>query len=385
VLDIVEAVVRRSAHDRAADGLLREELRKGEGVPQELARKAALALFAYFRWRGWLGGGEERFGSQIVNALALQERFQREPGSFADDELVSRAVPDWLHARMTVAPALARSLQGVPPLWLRARPGGREALVARLGNVRGCAAPGLRDALEYLGEEDLFKTPEFHAGAFEIQDLASQAVCLLCAPRAGEIWWDACAGEGGKTLGLAARMENKGLIWASDRAEWRLKRLKRRAARAGVFNYRAALWAGGPSLPTRTKFDGVLVDAPCSGVGTWHRNPHARWTTTPKDVEELAVLQAGLVGNAVRALRPGGRLVYAVCTLTRAETTELAEGVGRRFPELEPMPLQNPLDPSEPATPQLWLWPWQGGNGMFVAAWRRRALPEPGECPDSGH
>src|ERR1039457_1138962 len=81
-------------------------------------------------------------------------------------------------------------------------------------------------------------------------------------------------------LHLSGLMENRGLIWASDRVAWRLAQLKRRAARAGVFNYRAVAWDGGPRLPTKTKFDGVLVDAPCSGIGTWHRNPHARGTAT---------------------------------------------------------------------------------------------------------
>jgi 16S rRNA (cytosine967-C5)-methyltransferase len=101
-------------------------------------------------------------------------------------------------------------------------------------------------------------------------------------------------------------MSNEGLIWASDRAQWRLaklKQLKQRAARAKMFNYRAALWDGGDHLPTRTLFDGVLVDAPCSGVGTWHRNPHARWTTTANDVLELAEIQKRLLAEAARAVK----------------------------------------------------------------------------------
>ena len=113
-------------------------------------------------------------------------------------------------------------------------------------------------------------------------------------------------------------MANRGLIWASDRAEWRLQKLRRRAARAKVFNYRPARWDGGARLPTRTKFDGVLVDAPCSGLGTWQRNPHARWTTTVEDVRELAELQRRLLAHTAPSLKPGGRLIYAVCTLTRA-------------------------------------------------------------------
>src|SRR6185503_9755757 len=132
--------------------------------------------------------------------------------------------------------------------------------------------------------------------------------------------WDACAGGGGKTLHLSDLMENRGLIWASDREEWRLKKLKQRAARAKAFNYRAALWDGGAKLPTKTKFDGVLVDAPCGGIGTWQRNPHARWTTTAEDVEELSEVQGLLLANVAPSVKPGGKLIYSVCTLTRSET-----------------------------------------------------------------
>src|SRR5882672_1294244 len=103
-------------------------------------------------------------------------------------------------------------------------------------------------------------------------------------------------------------MQNKGLIWATDRAAWRLDSLKRRAARARIFNYRARLWDGGPKLPTKTKFDGVLLDAPCSGIGTWQRNPHARWTTTVDDLRELGELQRRLLSNVAPATQLGGKL-----------------------------------------------------------------------------
>lgn len=252
------------------------------------------------------------------------------------------------------------------------------ALAEKLRFVETPAPPVLPEALVYDGEADLFKTPEFHAGAFEIQDIASQAVGWLCAPQAGETWWDACAGEGGKTLHLSDLMQNKGLIWASDRAAWRLQKLKRRAARAEVFNYRATLWDGGVRLPTKTKFDGVLVDAPCSGIGTWQRNPHARWTTEAKDVEELAEVQGKLLENVAKAVKPGGKLIYSVCTLTRRETVGVVENFNRTQPEFEPMVLSLPgadvsqrlLTPA--ATVTLWPQDW-GGNGMFLAGWRKRA------------
>jgi 16S rRNA (cytosine967-C5)-methyltransferase len=230
----------------------------------------------------------------------------------------------------------------------------------------------LGDTLEYHGRGDLFRTKEFHAGEFEVQDLSSQAVGLVCEPRPGETWWDACAGEGGKMLHLSDLMANRGLIWASDRAGWRLATLKRRAARAGVFNYRAVAWDGGPRLPTKAKFDGVLVDAPCSGIGTWHRNPHARWTTTAEDVKELSIVQQRILLHASAAVKPGGKLVYAACTLADSETTRVVEGFERQCTQFKRLAIRNPLAPESTPGGLLSLWPQEsGGNGMCVAGWVR--------------
>ena len=134
---------------------------------------------------------------------------------------------------MDVTPGWVRAIQSEPRLWVRARRGQGKALAAKLGATLPSPIP---DALLYSGTEDLYRRPEFHAGEFELQDIASQGVGFLCEPKAGETWWDACAGEGGKTLHLSDLMENQGLIWSSDRAEWRLERLRRRAARARVFS-----------------------------------------------------------------------------------------------------------------------------------------------------
>jgi 16S rRNA (cytosine967-C5)-methyltransferase len=151
--------------------------------------------------------------------------------------------------------------------------------------------------------------------------------------------------------------------------------LKRRTARAKAFNYRAAVWDGSARLPTKTKFDGILVDAPCSGLGTWQRNPHARWTTTVEDVRELAEVQKRLLTNVAGSVKPGGKLIFAVCTLTRDETTGVVEHFNTTQPEFEPLPL-----PALQArghtfghTPTVMLWPQDlGGNGMFIAGWRRK-------------
>jgi 16S rRNA (cytosine967-C5)-methyltransferase len=326
-------------------------------------------VFAWFRWQGWFDGAEPD-ESRLAEAHALQERFDRDPGSFGDEEIEARATPGWVPEEVPAKAGWKRALQARPRTWLRARPGTAGHVAGKLNDCR--LSERVPDALEYLGREDLFCTELFQSGAFEIQDINSQVVGLVCGAQPGETWWDACAGEGGKTLHLSALMLNKGLIWASDRAAWRLKRLKRRAARAQVFNYRAAHWDGGPLLPTRTLFDGVLLDAPCTGLGTWQRNPHARWTTTPEDVRELAAAQQRLLASVVPSLKPGGRLIYAVCTLTRAETEGVAAEFERSFPDFEPLPLRHPFALGETDGTRVWLWPQETeGSGMFIAAWRR--------------
>jgi 16S rRNA (cytosine967-C5)-methyltransferase len=302
----------------------------------------------------------------------LAERFAKQPGSFADAELVARSVPSWIQSEMEITPAFARTLQTEPRLWLRARPGQGKSLAQRFPDSTIFGTGPLSDTLQYYGQEDLFRTAEFHAGDFELQDLSSQAVGLLCSPAPGETWWDACAGEGGKMLHLSDLMANKGLIWASDRAEWRLRKLKRRAARAKIFNFRAALWEGGTKLPTKTKFDGVLVDAPCSGVGTWQRNPHARWTLRAEDVRELAELQTRLLANAAISVKTGGKLVYSVCSPARSETTRVVEGFESTSLGFRPLPVKNPLAPDDLPGVTIFLHPQAaGGHGMFIAAWVR--------------
>jgi 16S rRNA (cytosine967-C5)-methyltransferase len=253
--------------------------------------------------------------------------------------------------------------------------GAAEATARELGGCQppvlpaGLTAPADLTALRYTGTSDLHRTPGFQAGSFEIQDLSSQMVGHACAPGPGETWWDACAGEGGKTLHLSDLMRNKGLLWATDRSARRLSMLKRRAARGGMFNYRPASWTGTGPAPFRTKCDGVLVDAPCSGVGTWQRNPHARWTTSLEDVRELAAVQTALLGYAAQSVKPGGRLVYAVCTLTRSETTAVADGFEAAHAGFQPCPL--PVARA-PAAPRLLLKPQDvHANGMFISSWRR--------------
>ena len=370
VLETACRIISQADRQHPADAVLRETFKRLRVLTADETREISDAVFTYFRWRGFLDTGKP-LQDQMREAWRLAAQFRKDSASFSADSLKAKSVPDWAGAEVDAADDWFRTLQQAPNLWLRAKRGRGDGLADKL--VPAIAGP-LPDAVLYKGAEDLFRTPEFHGGEFELQDISSQAVGFICEPKPGETWWDACAGEGGKLLHLSDLMENKGLIWASDRSERRLKQLKRRTARAEAFNYRAVPWNGDAKLPTKTKFDGVLVDAPCSGVGTWQRNPHARWTTGLEDVKELGALQKRLLTNVAPSVKPGGKLIYAVCTLTKSETVAVAESFAEQFADFKPMEVRNPVKPDALGASQIWIWPQDGGgNGMFVACWRRNS------------
>jgi 16S rRNA (cytosine967-C5)-methyltransferase len=356
----------------AADAALREYLGGNRTLGAVGRRSVSRAVFAYYRWLNWLAPSQSA-QKRVLGALELQARFDRDPSSIKAEALAARAVPAWLAGEMELPAGYLRRLQQEPALWIRAKVGTAPAVARGLGSAEPATlppplvAPADLSALRYRGTADLHKEPGFQSGAFEIQDLSSQLVGLAASPEPGGTWWDACAGEGGKTLHLSDLMRNKGLVWATDRSVRRLSILKRRAARAGMFNYRSAVWTGTGAAPFRTKCDGVLLDAPCSGVGTWQRNPHARWTTTLDDVKELAAVQSGLLALASASVKPGGRLVYAVCTLTRSETAGVADAFGAAHPDFEAAPMAL----AGGATRVSLLPQDLDANGMFIAAWRR--------------
>lgn len=168
----------------------------------------------------------------------------------------------------------------------------------------------------------IFTSQYFKEGHFEVQDEASQLVSLVVGAEAGMKVIDFCAGAGGKTLAMAASMKNKGRILAWDNAEKRLKQLAPRLKRAGVDNVQTHVIASeSDQFIKRHKgsADRVLVDAPCSGVGTWRRNPDLKWRFTAQDLQEMITLQRSILESASRLVKPGGRLVYATCSLLESE------------------------------------------------------------------
>jgi 16S rRNA (cytosine967-C5)-methyltransferase len=171
-------------------------------------------------------------------------------------------------------------------------------------------------------------TAAFRDGLIEFQDEGSQLASLLCDARPGMQVLDFCAGTGGKALALAAAMENRGHLVATDVSEVRLARAKLRLKRAGAENAERRLL---PETDDRAmkklhaRFDRVFVDAPCSGTGSWRRNPDIRWSAHAANLEELTALQDAILARASHFVKPGGRLVYATCSLLRQENDERVE------------------------------------------------------------
>jgi 16S rRNA (cytosine967-C5)-methyltransferase len=209
----------------------------------------------------------------------------------------------------------------------------------------------------------------FQDGLVEIQDEGSQLIALLVDAQPGMRVADYCAGAGGKTLAIATTMENKGHIIACDVSGPRLEAAIKRLRRAGIHNAERHLLEPGDKWAKRQaqKFDRVLVDAPCTGTGTWRRNPDARRHLTETDLTELLAKQSAILDQAQKLTKPGGKLVYATCSLLNDENEIQVEAFLARHPSFQRIPITAPL-PAALHGPYLSLSPRQNGTDGFFAA-----------------
>ena len=239
--------------------------------------------------------------------------------------------------------------------------------------------------LRIAGKPALNKMEAFTRGDFEVQDEGSQLLALMTGAKRGEMVVDFCAGAGGKTLALGAMMRNTGRLYAFDISGHRLDNLKPRLARSGLSNVYATQIAHENDdriKRLRGKIDRVLVDAPCSGLGTLRRNPDLKWRQSPKAVEELQVKQTAILNSAARLLKPGGRLVYATCSLMPAENEIIANAFSESHPDFVLLDAKEQLDKAGVAQAEtlvteaghLRLWPHRHTtDGFYAAAWERKA------------
>ncbi len=256
--------------------------------------------------------------------------------------------PDWLYERLLAQwpeaelELLARALNQSAPLDLRVNilKTTREDALAQLAASGLAAAPGALSpwAIRLAEKPALAKHPLFMEGCVEVQDEGSQLLGLLLAPRRGEMVVDFCAGAGGKTLLLGALMKNAGRLYAFDVSDKRLANLKPRLARSGLSNVHPVRIEHERDLKVKRlagKIDRVLVDAPCSGLGTLRRNPDLKWRQNEKSVAELCAKQAAILASAANLLKPGGRLVYATCSLLHDENDAIVDAFLAAHPDYQ--------------------------------------------------
>jgi 16S rRNA (cytosine967-C5)-methyltransferase len=298
------------------------------------------------------------------------------------------SLPEWIAQRFldalgpSEAAALARAANETPPLTARANPcrATPEALLAELAPrwpeaKRAAHAPL---ALSLGHGVDPGSDPAFREGRFTIQDEASQLVVTLLDPQPGERVLDLCAAPGAKTTAIAEAVGETGLVVACDRNARRLALVGRAARRLGLANVHLAEADGTQPLAALpgAPFARVLVDAPCSGLGTLRRNPDARWRLRPDDPASLAATQSALLAQAAREVMPGGALVYSTCTLLAEENEAVVAAFLRQHPEFSPTPraeLPAAARPFVETDGFMRTWPQRHGMDGFFAARLRRA------------
>lgn len=354
---------------------------------RELAGTAprANALLALNRWAG-ISARELSSALSARESEWLRGVLAKEPSAAP----ATRAeLPDWLFARLTAqwgeeqALSFGLSVLHAAALDLRVNTtlSSREVLQEALAasNIRSTPTPYSPLGLRVSGKPALQNHPLFRAGHFEVQDEGSQLIGLLVQPARRHLVVDFCAGAGGKTLALAAAMRGQGQIFAFDLVERRLRSLRERLARSGLSNVQP--WhidgeADSKLARLAGKADRVLVDAPCSGFGTLRRNPDLKWRHDEEAIAELAAKQARILRAAALLVKPGGRLIYATCSVLREENEQQVESFLRDQPGFRLLPAAQLLAAAKLALdtgPYLQLLPEAHACDGFFAAVLERA------------
>jgi 16S rRNA (cytosine967-C5)-methyltransferase len=348
------------------------EAAAGSAAPRDLALAALVRVF---------GISARALGadSGVAARVKAADAGSQPPAVQAD-------LPDWLWDRLVAvygaeeSSAIAQGLLGAAPLDLRVNleKTSREEALAGLA-LEGAPTTLSPAGIRMRGKPAINRHALFLSGALEVQDEGSQLLAYLLAPRRGEMVADFCAGAGGKTLAISMLMHGSGRVYAMDVSDKRLRELAPRAARAGISNVHPIVLAGEGDVRAKRlagKLDRVLVDAPCSGFGTLRRNPDLKWRHGETAITELAAKQARILKAAARLVKPGGRLVYATCSILPDENEAVADAFAAEHGEFKALACNEllatqriPLDTGA----QLRLWPHRHGtDGFFAAAYERR-------------
>jgi 16S rRNA (cytosine967-C5)-methyltransferase len=273
------------------------------------------------------------------------EAIKKHKAKLETNAVIAQSFPDWLWelGARELTPAVweqeATAMNEQARVFLRvntlkATP---EKVIASLAKDRIVAEAvlGINHALVLKNRANIFKTEAFSEGWIEVQDAGSQQIGLFLAPHAGEVVVDACAGAGGKSLQLAALMQNKGRIVSMDVEQWKLDELKKRAKRAGVHQITTRLIEKDTIASMKNSADKVLLDVPCSGSGVFRRNPDAKWKLSEESLERTKSTQNQILNEYSGMVKPGGTLVYSTCSVFPSENENQVNAFLESHPEFK--------------------------------------------------
>ncbi|THH40048.1 RsmB/NOP family class I SAM-dependent RNA methyltransferase [Neolewinella litorea] len=346
IAEALQNIFREGAYaDREIARILKADKRRGSNDRAFIAEHT-YAIVRYYRLYAHLAGAEPQTKAEwwrlmgihlLLNGIDLPDwrefkdldrsTLQSALEEARTDRALRESIPDWLDvlgeeqlgAEWT---ATIAALNEQAPVVLRVNrlQADAAAVTESLAQEGIVVEPLAGDALLVTERKNLFRTKAFQRGLFEVQDYSSQQAAPALEVEPGQLVVDACAGAGGKSLHLAALMENKGRLLSLDIHGWKLEELKRRARRNGVTNLEARPITSTKIIKRLTgKADRVLLDVPCSGLGVLRRNPDAKWKLSPESIERVVQEQQEILTNYSRMVKPGGKLVYATCSVLPRE------------------------------------------------------------------
>ena len=377
-IELLDSIIEAARNKGApADRILAEWFRNNRFAGSKDRRAIRELVFAAIRACGPMPASGRsamlRLGEVDENIPALFDGSNYGPAAVRDGESATAGgvAPEWLEQRLAASDVTGQETDALlerAPLDLRVNTLKADRATLELpAPASTTAAP---NGLRVEPGTQVEQWPAFRDGAIEVQDTGSQLACIAVAAQPGETVIDLCAGGGGKTLALAAAMDNLGRLIASDTDRNRLSRLAPRAERAGATNIQTILLNPAQELDAFADFtgqaDAVLIDAPCSGTGTWRRNPEARWRLDEKELARLTDIQSYLLDLAVKLVKPGGRIVYVTCSLLDEEGAGQFDAFLGRHSELRPKGLTLPH--GRPRGKGIRLSPFHDGtDGFFIA------------------
>jgi len=347
-------------------------------------------IYAFFRWYGWFKPCEAlETDESWLKVTQISFELSTVENCEAAEVIFKNHYPDQNFKLEALVPAGLRAefkgsddefinwikqQQSRPPVWLRCRQKGSLGTIVNELKEMGLeveAHKTVPTAIKVIGRFNIQLLPSYKAGLVEVQDFASQCIGAVAEPKSEQKWLDACAGTGGKTMQLCDLRRGQGATVAIDVRSRALDELNKRFRKAKIKQVKTKVHDLAKSPFGNEKFDGVLVDAPCSNSGTWRRNPALRWNFSPEKVAKVAELQLNILGNASESVKTGGVLVYSTCSVCQQENEGVVQAFLAAHPEFEGVAIKHPITRAKQQT-CLVLSPNLANNDtMFVAKFKR--------------